>query len=797
MDPARITSLGGYPPSQIRAVLALLGQQLTTITDRNRHDLLSGASHSRYDGDSLAQAKAILTELKRLNPEISEYFYLKQDVLSDLELRMICSAASPEETQQDVPSFIAVSYCWHYHDWPLAPSATPIVPGWEISKPMMEAVLGVRSCPEEGVWLDKLCIDQGSEADKTTHIASMDAIYRSARRVVILLEDVQLTAEEEEAGLAYRRFYANMSKAVTELAGEEKGRVMEAWFPEQEESLVSSGRGGVVAAAKGFAIKMLTARWFSRAWCAHESRMHPHRRVDNPLLLCFGFDGEVLRFEFRFIYYLALYLADKEPVPGHNTFITAVNDPHPTTIRQLYWRLIRLMPGADRGDSLLQHIVHVLSFGCLKKGDLLCIALNTAGIPLFYAGKDINSTEEVIWIASLLAVAAGDLMPLVMAGSKLKLLDSGEPFISWAIHPTQGMGDERVPNTLPNSINAITPKFIELDLLVFVDQPQKPSQQSLKTAIAMIKEHDLGAVAQELLAAADGSVQRVNGSVSRETATLGATMSVVRTNLDKFLETCLALAMDAGMHWMLNLPSAMASTTKDYQHGAIDGRAPPSLEARLDAAAKSLLHHLDLANPTEQQVKKMISCLATLLDPRLPLLTTGPRRLPLPSFLGGTAFTPSTSNRSYIAIPAAVAHLPAWHERAWIVEPFDPSASPEDPESHLPGREYTDALRRRAMDVELEDVVPVLNTDHDDRRAPMPTREQAAWRLRRRNVLFGCPELDARGIMTREEAWSGDGMAVLRKQRVYGCEDYQWPDIWKAMRMREQQAEIEGRVEDT
>ncbi|KAK4205566.1 heterokaryon incompatibility protein-domain-containing protein [Triangularia verruculosa] len=792
MDSPEEKFVDGYPPSQIASALDSLEQRLTTISDTNRHILLN-TSQTRHSVDSRIIANIILRRLEVLNPEVARHFYTKRDVVSDLELRMIRSTTS--KLLNDIPSFIAVSYCWHYSNWPLAPSATPIVPGWEISRPMMDAVLGARNHPDEGVWLDKLCIDQEDEADKTTHIASMDTIYRSARRMVILLEDVQLTKEEEEAALAYRAFYADMSKKVEHMGLDEKRKVMKGYFPEREKAYIASGRGSVISEAKSFAMKLLTARWFSRAWCAHESRMHPHRRIDNPLVFCFGSSGVVLSFEFRFIYYLAQYLSENEPGPSNGTLVTAMNDPNPTTITQLYWRLIRLMPGANNNDSLLQHMVHVFSFGCLKKGDLICIALNTAGIPLSYDGHDVGSTEEMIWMASLLGLAAGDLIPLVMTGSKLTLSESNKSFTSWAIHPTQGMVDETVPNPLPNSITAVTREYIELDLMVFTAQPQKPSQVALETAMALIKEHDLVSVARDLLAAADDSVQSVVRLVLGETAALGAAMSVSRTNTDKFLETTLALAIDAGLDWTLALPLVMAQSTREYQHGVIDGTTSLSIEDHLKAAARSILRHFNISSPTEQQLKNMISFLAILLDPRLPMLTTGPRRLPLPSFLGGAAFTPSISNRSYIAIPVVLAHIPALHERAWIIEPFDPTAPPEDPESHFPGPEYTDALRRKAMDVELEDVVPVLDTDYDDRRQPMPRVEKAAWRLRRKNVLFGCPEWDGQEILGRRRAGADEnGFLVSKKQRVYGSEDYRWGDIWKAVKMRELDAEREGEM---
>lgn len=61
---------------------------------------------------------------------------------------------------------------------------------------------------------------------------------------------------------------------------------------------------------RNFLAKILAARWFTRAWCAHESRVTPHRMYDNPLMLCFGPDGTVISFEFRLVQWLSTYIVD-------------------------------------------------------------------------------------------------------------------------------------------------------------------------------------------------------------------------------------------------------------------------------------------------------------------------------------------------------------------------------------------------------------------------------------------------------------------------------------------------------
>jgi len=177
---------------------------------------------------------------------------------------MICSGA--HLVADNVPLYITVRYCWHYPKWPLAPAATPVSHGWEISQPIMDAILALRQSPNEGVWLNKLYINQQDKADTDTHIGVMDTIYHSARRVVILLEDVQLSKYKEGAGLTYAGFYDDFCREANHSG-------LDRYFPRREQELRDNNTSFIRAASKSFIIKILTTRWHSQAWCAYKSHM--------------------------------------------------------------------------------------------------------------------------------------------------------------------------------------------------------------------------------------------------------------------------------------------------------------------------------------------------------------------------------------------------------------------------------------------------------------------------------------------------------------------------------------------
>lgn len=744
----------------IDTILSPLGQALVNLSATNTHTLLSEASqltHSRR-----GEASVILNRLRQLNPDIGAQFQLKDDALSEIRLRLI---GSQRPVSGDFSSFIIISYCWHYPDWPLALQARPISPGWEISQPMVDAIMKLRDDPEEGVWLDKVCINQSDTRDKQVHIGAMDIIYRSARRLIILLEDIQLTKEEEDAGLTYAGFYADMCRIVRDqkFKGSEVAAFSESFFPGQEELLQDKEK--TTKAIQLFIENLLGARWFSRGWCAHESRVVPHPKQNNPLFLCYGHDGQVLSFEFRCIHYIAIYLEQQFDV--HAT----LSDKEPSLLEQRCWKIQEVMPKLHDDYSAMQHLANIATSGCLHKGDLISIALNTSSIPLVFTGQ-LKLVEDVIWTFSLLVLASNDLTPLVMPDTNMRLPDTTTPkkTLSWITFPKQGFYHKRLTLPLSDSITRVSRDYIEMDLLVFPSLPKKASDEAFEAASRIVEQHNLFALAQD-----------PSENVKRNMDILKAEEDKYRIQgragpLKNYLPMWLAHAIDCGLAWATRFAEAVAHETKSGEW--IYGTLGEATDDRLLDAAKSLYACFD-PNGGHQNwgeraahIQKLARFLTCILDARFTMLAaTSPRCLSCG--IDDFVFTPTISNRSWIAVPAAIAHLRPWDQRAWIVEPFYPlTDATEDPKSHLPYVKKTTTNGPEVCEVEY----PVLTSDSSDQRDK--PNANGTWRLRRRDCVFALKPLESQSPTLE----AGKGPVLLKKQRVYGAEDYDWPAMSAAAR---------------
>ncbi|KAM7220118.1 hypothetical protein V8F06_004446 [Rhypophila decipiens] len=793
-----------YAELKTRTVLAGLGQALVDLSRENTQRLILRAREKMKNRQE--DAAAILKRLTELNPVVAAYFKPKQDALDSLTLRMILpSGVVLSNDELNIPSYLIVSYCWHYPEWPLAPAAKPLADGWEISRPMVDAIMGLRQSPDEGVWLDKLCINQKNEEEKQRHIAAMDIIYQSSRRLIILLEDVQLSKTETTAGLTYAKWYRDLSDEVKRLSleGQAKSDLIDEYFPSKERECRNTGKGYLMDGIRDFAMKVLKGRWYSRAWCAHESRVIPHQKVNNPLFLCFGHDEQVLSFEFRFLFYLAIYLHDQEPEPSAEDQIASASTlhnsmvgPNPKTMAELRFRIQTLHGVNDPEASAMQHVANILAFGCLKKRDIMSIALNTAGIPLAFSG-DVLGVEDVVWMFSLLVIASNDLFPLTRTDRSLshalRVTDPKDPskkVISWVPIINQGIADDRIPEVSPGTITAVGADYIEIDLLVFKASPANASPEAQETAERILEENQVDDLINQIMDEADASTKRNRELMTTVMKTVTPGRAGPMAVLNKLW---LAHALDCGLEWMLRFPGAMQQDTSD--EGWIHGPLGEATDSRFSSTAEAVLKHLFPSSSQEefdalrtQHVQPITRCLTTLFDPRLPFFTAAPRRLPLGN--GDHAFVSSTSNRAYIAVPAAIAHLPAHYKREWDIEPFDPLVEPEKlPDDHLP--DLSKVYPRDAMAV---DVYPVLTSDYEDRRAPRDD-SRGTWRLRRRGDIFGFTRSEAWTAPVKEEDFPTDGEVVyLKRQRVYGAGDYDWGAITaagKKLRL-EPEPELEG-----
>ncbi|KAK4446954.1 hypothetical protein QBC34DRAFT_355891 [Podospora aff. communis PSN243] len=781
-----------YAELQTETKLKDLGQRLVTLSVANRETLLSIAS--REANRRRDEAAAVLDRLQQLNPTVASYFSPKSYAISELPLRMICT-----QELDSVESFIVVSYSWHCPSWKLADGAKPIAPGWAISQPMVDAIMGHRQNEQEAVWLDRLCIDQNDERDKELHIGTMDLVYRSARRVIILFEDIELTKEEGDAGVTYAAFYRDLCDQVSDrnLEGKERSDFINSYFPSREKEYREQGKGHLVQDIRPFLLKMLSSRWYTRAWCAHESRVVRHSRVNNPLILCFDHQGQVLSFEFSFIFLLANIFANME-LMAKNDFLHAL-DSNPTGLQQLRIRMQRLFHLDNENASAMEHLASVIQFGCLHKGDLISIALNTSGIPLIFSGQhNVKTDEDTIWLFSVLTLAAGDVQPLIFEGERLRFANpDGSQAASWMSHPREYFHGDRLCTPLAHSITEIKRDYIELDLLIFPTLTSEPSPAAQETALKMVETYHLLDLAMELMCPPDVDVsgERAIERYIREQVYLLQGQRIDRTSLAKFLCAWLACGIHNGLDWMTGFPERIRRSTEARERQLETGTLGIARDERLVDAAAAILDYFGaegraFTNPvtpgsdTKTLIGQLTKFLTTILDPRIGGLSNHPQLLPFTATsvqMVDCAITSSSFSRSWIAVPAALAHLTAWRKRAWVVEPFDLQDTSDNTGGRLRG------LRQEFVQGQKwVDAYPFLRHDGTKSRLAIGGEgSRVGWRMWGNREICGCEDLGSycemlakngndAGDASMIEAAEGS-VVLLRKQRVYGSVelDYQ------------------------
>lgn len=63
--------------------------------------------------------------------------------------------------------------------------------------------------PSLGIWCDQLCIDQQDLAEKAVSIGLMDGVYRSARIVCMVIDDIEFSEQEPDYLRAYASQFAS------------------------------------------------------------------------------------------------------------------------------------------------------------------------------------------------------------------------------------------------------------------------------------------------------------------------------------------------------------------------------------------------------------------------------------------------------------------------------------------------------------------------------------------------------------------------------------------------------------
>ncbi|KAK5132000.1 hypothetical protein LTR08_000421 [Meristemomyces frigidus] len=202
--------------------------------------------------DVEADPRALLERLHKLDRNLADKFEIKPDSKERFTFRLIHShrAKGMKETRDS--SFIALSYRRKLHvDKKNGYYSLPL------DAEMYQAFLDERVSDTEGVWIDQICINQDSREETTISMSAMDMVYRSARLVVVALDDIELDSHEGTILENHMDEYARMLHVIAS----KRFRGKQPTYLDTHEELYHVLQ------------KMLRSSWFRRAWCRHEMRL--------------------------------------------------------------------------------------------------------------------------------------------------------------------------------------------------------------------------------------------------------------------------------------------------------------------------------------------------------------------------------------------------------------------------------------------------------------------------------------------------------------------------------------------
>ncbi|RYO98534.1 hypothetical protein DL764_007069 [Monosporascus ibericus] len=430
-----------------------------TLTRQNRSDLLSyGISNLERNRE---EAELVLRNLGQWVPPgtVAASFSLRTaEGILDTPFRLVCASESgiPFDGGFRIRQYLAVSYCWHSDEWPPEGPAREVAHPWPISGRFAEAVLRERGHPREGVWMDQLCIRQEDEDEKRRAIAAMDIIYKSCRKVLVLLEDVVLT--EDEIGICTK--YDMYSGLLDVKRG-----------PDEEDMPVFSS----------FLAKMGQARWWRRSWCLHEFMVvepwsdKRHHVLHNTTFIIGSAEGTVsVNFITvqRILSQAIHHEPHTRPPPPQLTPYLAGFDNTLSPYRDAPTRKV----GSMRA-SILARYNAVAATGCTMAADQLSVMINLSSLGIAYTGPDI-SRDEAYFLSVVLALAAGEEQSLTILTPHAVVLQ-GQP--SWVSGPSTP-GDVTHPRFTLKSltgIHGVSMHSLELDLVVFNFPLRQPTEEEV------------------------------------------------------------------------------------------------------------------------------------------------------------------------------------------------------------------------------------------------------------------------------------------------------------------------------
>lgn len=421
---------------------------ISKLSDDQKDQFFHQELEDRKKKEKERAASDLLQDAAKLDEGVLDVFQTKSTLVDNMPFRLL-RIGRPGDAES-ISSYIAVSYCWHSDDWSVLPTLTKQTnPPLPLTVEMFDALKTLRKSDDEGIWIDQICIKQSDEVEKQCVIASMDLVYSSARKVVVVLEDIFITEEEHQT------------------------------FQDWTDAVVRDGPFGPLpgnlSCIQSLFLKLLSSRWFSRAWCIHEH--HVSSRCD--ILV----SGTVK----KQIYVISLELMVEfinKAIKFDSSF-----PPEDDLETGRKWRNIKgvgdavtinTSAQAKEAPPLTDLFATISSLNATVPSDKLSIVLNIASLGISLIPGRKLEIQECWYFFSLICMALGDMRCLTSRGSSI---GKGDIMSSWLQWPDPTRVGRLLP--LPKPLHKrhqiqSTPLCLSLDIYflsgVVSSEPSEPSK---------------------------------------------------------------------------------------------------------------------------------------------------------------------------------------------------------------------------------------------------------------------------------------------------------------------------------
>lgn len=712
-----------------------------------------------------AESQAILVRLSQLNPELAGDLALKDLALAKTPLRLIFTKDSPilEDPSHHAPSYVVVSYCWHNDSWtPGNRSRTGL---WPFCKEMVQSILDLRESTDEGIFVDQPCIDQDNEEEKGLAVAAMNIIYGAARRMVILLEDVTFSEEEEAVAAKFRDLILQQQLGDQVPSDEEKETLSRVF------------------------LRLTSARWFSRAWCIHEIKVTTNWQneewANQHTFRVYCSDGKILRLPLIFVVWCMPQVLDIIK----NRPIAPIDDVEKQN--QLYWRFMSLMAYSPVQElhkvstelSLMTQYARMSPFGCLIRSDKIGVALNVCGLGIRYNG-DAQTEDYCFWVFTMLSLSAGEVGILALGGQPLQLLSEGSLCISWArrTHDSWVANELRLPiRSSKVDIGRSTPRWVELDLLLFTCEVTYASKPNLELAWSFVKDLESKQI-QSMHSRWDFSEKTSPGSqqdkhkLEKSTIEPSLVARGHRQTQGHYIQCIIAIMLDLGLSWVKRiLPLIETALRID----TVIGNNLTTVNEDLRPLTNTLMPHL-IKQPkgstnlawNQGDFDKTHRLLSIFANQHFHGAVPWPAMIQTHSHPTHFALTKPLplAHKHVIAMPVTLTDESySLLNRAWVLERVDSTGywPVRDPASRPP-QPYLMSNPPTTHIALSEFMRPLFTQPSGGSQQTIKLEDQFAWRIADKTPIVGCPKLVP----------DGKTLKLLKKQRVYGRNYYHanWAD---------------------